>query len=73
METLGQRQRAAEQHDVSVAGQSAEVAEEPATDTERHFLFRTEELQMFGGGYLSNMSTSELFTTATEEESHVWL
>ena len=26
---LGQRQRAAEQHDVSVAGESAEVAEEP--------------------------------------------
>lgn len=29
-DTLGQRQRAAEEHDVSVAGQSAEVAEEPA-------------------------------------------
>lgn len=29
--TLGQRQRAAKEHDVSVAGQSTEVAEEPAT------------------------------------------
>jgi len=30
-DALRQRQRAAEQHDVSVAGESAEVAEEPAT------------------------------------------
>lgn len=30
LQTLGQRQRAAEQQYVSVAGQSAEVAEEPA-------------------------------------------
>lgn len=35
-DALGQRQRAAEQHDVSVAGESAEVAEEPGTQTQRH-------------------------------------
>lgn len=44
-DTLGQRQRAAEEHDVSVAGQSAEVAEEPAAreyirrQSERHYKF----------------------------------
>lgn len=115
-DTLGQRQRAAEEHDVSVAGQSAEVAEEPETHHqseddscphkfspgvlrrprsacfirtlqtncvinmqmcfrwESHRFQRCEErLCVFGCGYLSNMSTSELFTTATEEDSHVWL
>lgn len=33
--TLGQCKRAAKQHDVSVAGQSAEVAEEPAATVRR--------------------------------------
>lgn len=64
--TLGHRQRAAEQHDVSVAGQSAEVAEEPGTKETTDM--KNDEFQPVSG----QLSSSEKVNHASETpEQHV--
>lgn len=81
--TLRKSQRAAEQHDVFVAGQPAEVAEEPAETVRRrrrkhqvqtrHRNRKWSWEEQEAGWDLSSISTSDTFTTAAEDDSHVWL